>query len=41
MYSRWRFSGSGAIWFWLAKIIRGRSQQDKTRRGVERASVAR
>lgn len=41
MYSRWRFSGSGVMWFWLAKIINGRSQHDNTRRGVERASVAR
>lgn len=28
------------VWFWLAKIISGRSQQDNTRRGVERGSVA-
>lgn len=40
MYIRWRFSGSGAIWFWLARIIRGRSQQVRTSRGVERESVA-
>lgn len=29
-----------AAWFWLARIIRGRSQQVSTRRGVERGSVA-
>lgn len=28
------------MWFWLARIIRGRSQQVSTRRGVERESVA-
>ena len=40
MYIRWRFTGSRAVWFWLAKIINGRSQQVRTRRGVERGSVA-
>lgn len=40
MYIRWRLIGSGAVWFWLARIIRGRSQQVSTRRGVERGSVA-
>jgi len=28
------------MWFWLARIIRGRSQQERMRRGVERGSVA-
>jgi len=28
------------MWFWLAKIIRGRSQHERIRRGVERGSVA-
>lgn len=28
------------MWFWLAKIIRGRSQHVNTNRGVERGSVA-
>lgn len=28
------------VWFWLARIIRGSNQQDSTRRGVERGSVA-
>lgn len=28
------------MWFWLARIIKGRSQQVRTRRGVERGSVA-
>jgi len=32
--------GSEAVWFWLARIIRGRSQQVRTKRGVERGSVA-
>ena len=40
MYVRWRFVGSWVIWFWLARIISGSSQQDSTRRGVERGSVA-
>jgi len=40
MYIRWRFSGSGVMWFWLARIISGRSQQVRTRSGVERGSVA-
>jgi len=40
MYIRWRFSGSGEMWFWLARIIRGRSQQVRTNKGVERESVA-
>lgn len=40
MYVRWRLTGSSAVWLWLAKIIRGSSQQVRTRRGVERGSVA-
>jgi len=28
------------MWFWLARIIRGRSQQLRTRRGVDKGSVA-
>lgn len=40
IYVRWRFNGSEVMWLWLARIIRGRSQQVKTRRGVERGSVA-
>lgn len=28
------------MWFWLAKIIRGRSQHVRTKRGVDRGSVA-
>lgn len=28
------------MWFWLAKIVRGRSQHVKTRRGVDRGSRA-
>ena len=28
------------MWFWLARIIIGRSQHDRIRRGVERGSVA-
>lgn len=37
---RCRLSGSWAVWFWLARIIRGSSQQVKTKRGVDRESVA-
>ena len=40
IYIRCRLIGSVAVWFWLARIIRGRSQQVSTRRGVERGSVA-
>lgn len=40
MYIRCRLIGSVVVWFWLARIIKGRSQQVKTRRGVERRSVA-
>lgn len=41
IYIRCRLFGSCVMWFWLARIIRGRSQQDKIRKGVERESVAR
>lgn len=27
------------MWFWLARIISGRSQQDRTRRGLDKGSV--
>lgn len=40
MYIRWRFKGSWAVWFWLARIISGKSQQVRTRSGVDRGSVA-
>lgn len=40
MYRRCRVIGSWAAWFWLARIIRGRSQQVRTSRGVERPSTA-
>ena len=40
IYIRGRLIGSRAVWFWLAKIIRGRSQQVRTSRGVDRRSVA-
>lgn len=40
MKVRWRLMGSELVWFWLAKIIRGRSQHVRTRRGVDKASVA-
>lgn len=39
MYIRWRLSGSKVVWFWLARIMRGSSQQVRTKRGVERGSV--
>lgn len=32
--------GSEAVWFWLARIIRGNNQQVRTRRGVDKGSVA-
>lgn len=41
IYIRCRLCGSGIRWFWLARIIRGRSQQVSTNRGVDRPSVAR
>lgn len=41
MYIRCRFKGSWEVCFWLARIISGRSQHDKIRRGVESGSVAR
>jgi len=28
------------VWFWLARIIRGSSQQVSTKRGVDKGSVA-
>jgi len=28
------------MWFWLARIINGRSQHERIRRGVDRGSVA-
>lgn len=28
------------MWFWLARIIRGSSQHDRMRSGVDRGSVA-
>ena len=40
IYVRCRFKGSGAMWFWLARIIRGRSQQERISRGVDKGSVA-
>lgn len=40
MYIRCRLIGSRAVWFWLARIIRGNSQQVRTKRGVESGSVA-
>lgn len=40
MYMRCRLMGSEEVWCWLAKIIRGRSQQVRASRGVERGSVA-
>ena len=40
MYIRWRLMGSRAVWFWLARIISGKSQQVRTKRGVDRGSVA-
>lgn len=40
IYNRWRLIGSGVMWFWLAMIIIGRSQQDRTRRGDDSMSVA-
>lgn len=40
MYIRCRLTGSAEVWFWLARIISGRSQHVSTRRGVERGSVA-
>lgn len=40
IYIRCRLMGSGEMWFWLARIISGRSQQVRTRRGVESGSVA-
>lgn len=35
IYMRCRFIGSGARWFWLARIIRGSSQQVRISKGAE------
>lgn len=40
MYIRCRLVGSEDVWCWLARIIKGRSQQVRASRGVERGSVA-
>lgn len=40
MKVRCRLMGSVVVWFWLARIISGRSQQVSTKRGVDRGSVA-
>lgn len=40
IYIRCRLTGSELVWFWLARIISGRSQQVRTRSGVDRGSVA-
>jgi len=40
MYVRCRLSGSWAMWFWLARVISGRSQQERIRRGVDKGSAA-
>lgn len=40
IYIRCREMGSVEVWFWLARIIRGRSQQVRTSRGVDRGSRA-
>lgn len=40
IYNRCRLIGSGLMWFWLAKIIRGSSQHVSTKRGVDSGSVA-
>ncbi len=34
-----RFKGSFMRWFWLAIIIRGKSQHDRTNRGPDRESM--
>lgn len=39
IYARCRLMGSGIRWYWLARIIIGNNQHDKTRRGVESRSV--
>lgn len=33
-------AGSEVMWFWLAKIIRGNNQHDRTNSGVDNGSVA-
>lgn len=40
MNMRCRLRGSWAVWFWLARIMRGRSQQVKINSGVESISRA-
>lgn len=40
IYIRCRLTGSCEVWFWLAKIMRGRSQHVRTRSGVDNGSVA-
>lgn len=40
IYVRWRLIGSEAVWFWLARIISGRSQHVNTKRGVDKGSRA-
>lgn len=35
---RWRLIGSEEVWFWLARIIKGRSQQVNTKRGDDKGS---
>ncbi len=40
IYKRCRLIGSGLMWFWLARIISGRSQHVRTKRGVDSGSVA-
>lgn len=38
-YVRCRLMGSAERWFWLARIIKGRSQQVRTNKGEDRGSV--
>lgn len=40
IYIRCRLMGSRVVWLWLARTIKGSNQQVRTRRGVERGSVA-
>lgn len=40
MNVRWREMGSVRVWFWLARIIKGRSQQARTSKGADRGSIA-
>lgn len=39
MKIRLRITGSCSRWFWLAMIMRGRSQHDRTNRGEEIWSI--